>query len=141
MKLKLISVGIIALLVLTVVPMAVAAQPAATPVSRTVLVEPVYTWNENNPFVIGPPAGVMTFNTVSGAYACVCILHLAPNTEYWLGIVVHNSIGTITVGWIQVKTNALGYFFASGKLGPRGLIEANKMIHEGGVFAVETITF
>jgi hypothetical protein len=147
MKLKLISVCIIALLVLTVVPMAVAAQPAPTPVSRTVLVEPVYLWSYAPtltrgptagviPLTRGPTAGIITFNTVSGAYACIGILHLAPNTEYWLGVYAHNSHETIWVRWTHVKTNALGQFFAGGKLDTEQLSVTNEAIHMGGVFGV-----
>jgi hypothetical protein len=152
MKLKLISVGIIALLVLTVVPMAVAAQPvpaqpAPTPVSRTVLVEPVYLWSYAPtltrgptagviPLMRGPIAGIITFNTVSGAYACIGILHLAPNTEYWLGVYAHDSHKTIWVRWTHVKTNVLGQFFAGGKLDTEQLSVTNEAIQMGGVFGV-----
>lgn len=136
MKLKLISIGIITLLILTVVPMAVTAQPATTPVSRTVLVEPVYLLSFTPTFVIGPATGIITFNTVSGAYACIGILHLAPNTEYWLGIYAHGSHETLWPRWTHVKTNALGYFFASGKLDTEELTYANQAIQMGGVFTV-----
>ncbi|MGA2885015.1 MAG: hypothetical protein WBW25_08805 [Halobacteriota archaeon] len=143
MNLKLITVCMMALLVLTVVPMAATAQPAATPAPRTVLVETVYTWNIRNPQVIGPPAGVITINTVTGAYCCIGLFHLAPNTEYWLGIVRQNptSVGP-SVGNSQafaltrVKTDACGCFFASGKLNTKQLAEVNDLIQHDGVFAV-----
>jgi hypothetical protein len=137
MKLKLISVGIIALLVLTIVPMAVAAQPAPTPVSRTVLVEPVYLLSFSpTPYTMGPATGIIIFNTVSGAYACSGILHLAPNTEYWLGVLAHGSHETMWVRWATVKTDAHGHFFADGKLDTEQLTSANEAIQMGGVFTV-----
>lgn len=140
MKLKLMTVCIIALLVLTVVPMAATAQPAAKSVPGTVLVETVYTWNSTHAFVTGPPTGIISFNTVSGAYACICIFHLAPNTEYYLGVLRHNSSTANALGWVQVKTDAHGHFCASGKVSRGELAQVNELIHEGGVFAVLALT-
>jgi len=136
MKLKLISAGIIALLVLTVVPMAVAAQPAPTPVSRTILVQPVYLLSFTPPDTVRPVTGIIIFNTISGVYACSGILHLAPNTVYWLGVYARSSHEVSWVRWAKVKTDAHGQFFVKGRLDKDLLTSANEAIQTGGVFTV-----
>lgn len=138
MKLKLIAVAMMALLVLTVVPMAAAPASAAKP-APTKLSYEMYFWSVSNPFVTGPQVGKMTFDSSSGHYSFRATSNLAPNTNYLVSTVWHSSSSAFAFGWLPVTTDARGRVSGSGTVQPGQLLEINQILGEGRFFAVETV--
>ena len=136
MKLKLIAVCIIALLVLTVAPMAVTAKPVA----KTTTNDQVYAFDSQNPYVLGHHAGKITFDTVTGAYSCICNGKLAPDTLYYICVARVSPTSTTVLELFSVRTDANGHLNAVGtfNLYEYQLHDVNMYLSTGGVFVVCT---
>ncbi len=132
MKLKLLTLGVLALVLCAVVPMTSTAAPIT-------VTEKVYTLNYvGGDWFLGSPTGKITVNPATGEYS-VSLSNLKPGVEYTFGISVappakHGQIEGY--GWIiKGITSSDGSFSATGKMA-----RTSYFYNQGGVFVLSTLT-
>lgn len=136
MKLQLIAIVMIALLVLTVVPMAV----TATKAPKTVITEKIYLTNYDaniGAWVQGPLVGKITLDTVTGAYSFS--LNQLPPSEVGYRIGITPAPFPSPILWMFIDMHhftpdAHGHISVSGVLPDYDVSEMTGYLANGGVF-------
>ncbi len=131
MKLKLLTIGILALLLCAMVPMAATAAPTKTTVTK-----PVYFYTIGT-FALGPKSGSITFDPVSGAYSLSLNSHLTPYTAYFLSVAtITTNNGAQAHTLVTVNTDPHGHLRATGTFTPDQLSAISTYLNSGGYFVV-----
>jgi hypothetical protein len=127
MRVKLLAIGILAVLLCAMMPMAVSAAPTiqGTP-AQNVFATPVHWFNQPQK----PLVGQMVIGKTS--YVLVCT-HLAPNSQYEVCAAWPIPNGWVAGGFAGVHTNACGNVIVWGTFrSPNDLLLINDALALGG---------
>jgi|GEM_PF-5727582 len=136
MRLKLLAIGIAAVLLCAMVPMAVSAAPTtqvpAPQKPQLPIVGFVHLWNYS--FNQGPLVGVMVIQS-NGHFVCSCS-GLKPNGDYVVGAGIVTAHSWEVLGVDPYRANAFGFLTATGTFSPGTMKDINYYLAHGGELVV-----